>query len=492
MSYPQKMDWQAPIPLGATELPEWPENIFTDEIQKFVSGLAESTETPPALATMAVLSGISAACRGKFLIQVKEGYTESINIWTAVALPSGSRKSAIQNVVTKQFTEWEKQEKLVKEPEIKAIVLENKSLEARLKELRRMGACAKPEEYERFQSEIVSLEGKIREVPVIPQLWTSDITPEGLAVLMQENNGSMAILSDEAGVFDVLAGRYSSGIPNLDLFLQAHNRSPVRVNRSGRPPIFLDHPVLTMGLTPQPDLLRGLTKVPAFRGRGLLARFLYVLPESNLGQRTLSTLPLSKELEASYHRMISSILAYSNSIDGVQILRLSPDAFLDWHAYALSVEINMGEGGQLAHLTDWAGKLPGAIARVAALLHIARYLDTVEALNEVDDKDMRAAIRLGFCLSQHALAVFDLMGADNVLDGARIILKWILRNRFSRFTFRDCHHDNKSKFPKAKDLEPSIEILEERHYIREREKEKTPHRPSRIFDVNPNLHKEDM
>ena len=39
----------------------------------------------------------------------------------------------------------------------------------------------------------------------MPQLWTSDVTPENLGVIMAENDDRMAILSDEGGIFDILA-----------------------------------------------------------------------------------------------------------------------------------------------------------------------------------------------------------------------------------------------------------------------------------------------
>jgi len=48
---------------------------------------------------------------------------------------------------------------------------------------------------------------------------------------MADNDEKMSVLSDEGGIFDILAGRYNGGIPNLDLFLQSHSGSSVRVDR---------------------------------------------------------------------------------------------------------------------------------------------------------------------------------------------------------------------------------------------------------------------
>jgi hypothetical protein len=99
---------------------------------------------------------------------------------------------------------------------------------------------------------------------------------------------------------------------------------------------------------------------------------------------------------------------------------------------------------------------------------------------------MSAALRMADILSAHALAVFDLMGADPALDGARVVLRWIEREGKSEFTFRDCHYAHKTRYKRAAELEPVIEVLCERYFIRRRI-EKVAHRPSRIFEVNPTV-----
>ena len=60
---------------------------------------------------------------------------------------------------------------------------------------------------------------------------------------MAANNERMSILSDESGILEILAGRYSNGVPNLDLFLQGHAGSPVKVNRGSRPSIVWIRPL---------------------------------------------------------------------------------------------------------------------------------------------------------------------------------------------------------------------------------------------------------
>ncbi|MEZ5315478.1 MAG: YfjI family protein [Chlamydiales bacterium] len=484
-------DWQAPIPLGAIDSPSFPEGVFPDAIEKFVGELSRSTETPRDLAGLTILAALATASHNKYVVQVKSDYREPVNLWTAVALPPGSRKSAVLAAAIKPIEKYEKQKQKLIEPLIKEITSRNKSLEVRIRELRNMVAKAKECDFEALQQEIFTLEEKIEEPPAFPQLWTSDVTPENLGTLMVLNHECMAVLSDEAGIFDILAGRYSSGIPNLDLFLKSHTGSPARVNRMGRPPDLLERAILTMGLTPQPDVLKGLGKNRTFRGRGLLGRFLYAMPRSNLGKRDLNASPMLPEVEAGYHRVLEAILEHEMSGDAQYALNLSPEAYEKWFGYSRAIEIQMDEGGPLAFMTDWAGKLAGQIARIGALIHIARYASEKPWMQAISMEDMGAAIKIGHYLSKHAQAVFDLMGADPALEGAKAVLRWVAANRYESFTFRDCQYAHKSRFKKAKELQDSIEVLLDNYFIIEAEQEKKTGRPSRVLYVNPYIFCED-
>lgn len=96
------------------------------------------------------------------------------------------------------------------------------------------------------------------------------------------NGGRLALISDEGGIFDTLAGRYSS-TPNLDPYLMGHSGRPIRVDRRGREPQFIASPALTVGVMAQPSVLRKFGANADLAGRGIVARFLFVLPMSLAG-----------------------------------------------------------------------------------------------------------------------------------------------------------------------------------------------------------------
>ena len=222
------------------------------------------------------------------------------------------------------------------------------------------------------KAQLLELEQSLIEIPEFPRLWTQDCTPEALAVLTAKNGERMAVLSDEGGYFDILAGRYSRGVPNLDFVLQAHAGAPVRVDRKSGDSVFLAKPLLTIGLSPQPSVLSGLGDIPGFRGRGLLGRFMYGMPPSNLGYRHHEPRPIPtgtrREWDALIRRLLKLPLRLGDDGSPTAVkLTLAPSAYESWRDFQRMVEVEMREGNGLAGLKDWAGKLPGAAARTFGL-----------------------------------------------------------------------------------------------------------------------------
>jgi hypothetical protein len=312
--------------------------------------------------------------------------------------------------------------------------------------------------------------------------------------MLATHGEKMAILSDEGGIFDILAGRYSSGAPNLDLFLQSHSGSSVRVDRGCRPSVFLNHPLLTIGLSPQPDVLRTMSAKPGFRGRGLLARFLYALPKSKMGYRDLEPREVPTQIAERYAAGLRALLAMQQNYDSSQekyfphTLMFDSAAYLVWKEHQRRVEVDLRDSGRFAGMTDWAGKLPGTTARLAGLMHCALW--ALEPGNpadrRIDKNTVSRAVQLGELLAEHALAVFALMDGGD-LEAARKTWDNIRTKGMATFTFSDLWHPLRGTFTKSEMLEPVIEVLCDHNLILpvdEQEKGRRGRR-GRKFIVNP-------
>jgi len=379
------------------------------------------------------------------------------------------------------------------DPIIKEAKSRQKNQESRLKSLRARYGKAKHDELSEIENEILKLEGELEEVPVIPKVWVQDITPEHLGTQMSAYDERMALLSAEGGIFDIIGGRYSNGVPNLDIFLQSHSGDPIRVDRGSRESVYLEHPALSMVLSPQPDVLKSIADAPGFRGKGLLARFLYLLPKSRLGYRKLETEPVPQQIRDRYEAIIHHLLNLEptkNERGGIlpYALHLSLPAYNEWLEFSKVVEKDLREGGRFETITDWAGKLPGAAIRIAGLLHCVEHPSQPWSC-QISLETMQQALGFASVFASHALKVFDLMGADKSLKGARKVWRWIERGRFLSFRKRDCYNALKGVFHRIADVEPLLDLLEERNYIVS-EKQKTGGRPSVTYRVNPELSKE--
>ena len=479
-------DWPELIPLTRRSPDPIPVDCLPDWLGAMASAVAESTETPFDLAALLAIAAASSCVAAKAEVSPEAGYIEPLNVFVCPAMESGNRKTAVFNRLVAPLTEWEREEVERLEPERKRLLSERRTKEGRIERLRKRAVSA--DDSRVLMEEIHQLENELPEIPASPRLFSDDITPERLASLMQEQGERMAVLSDEGGVFDILAGRYSRGIPNLDLWLKGHSGSPVRVDRQdrSRPPIIMNRPLLTVGISPQPDVLESLRDKPGFRGRGLLARFLYALPQSRLGHRTLTPNPVPSLVEQAYRRGIRQLLSYHPET----ILRLSlePTAYREWKEFQRALEPQFLAGGMLQSLTDWGGKLPGAAARLAGIFHLVSHSGRFDATSAIAQETVTQAIELATSLISNAQAVFMLMDRDPVLTDAEPLVSWIVRQRKPFFTVRDCFRAHQGRFQRVDALMPILALLEQHGYTHRVRRDSAGGRPpSEICEVNPIL-----
>ena len=468
---PPQEDWPVLVPLDAPNLPRLDLAHLPSWAGDFARAVTANTETPPELAAGMVLATCATAAARRLRVMVKPGYFEPCNLWIMVALPPGNRKSAVQSAATAPLIAWEHDQAVIMEPEITRITSERKTMEARAKEKRGKAAREKDHiEAAELAREAANIEAELPDIPVQPQIWTSDATPERLGALMADHGECMAWLSSEGGIFDLLQGRYSNGIPNLDLMLKAHSGDAERVDRGSRPPVFLSSPRLSIGLSPQPDVLRGLASKPGFRGRGLLGRFLYLLPLSPLGYRNLQSNPVPEGIHNAYTAGLRAMLEWEPAIDEhgdeqPHLLRLSHEAYAEWFDFAQAIEVQMRPGNDFEHFTDWAGKAPGTAARLAGVLHGIKHAHDRPWEAAITTEAMTAALEIMAVITRHSLTALDIMGADPTIATARIVWNWIERGRPARFTVREAFNALRATFPRVTRLYDALEALEERGYL---------------------------
>ena len=477
-------DWPEPIPFAQAVPDPIPPESVPAWLGEMARATAAHTETPFDLSALLAVAVASACLAGKAVVSPEAGYSEPLNVYTCPAMESGNRKTSVFTVLLGPFAEWEREQIARIEPERQRLASERRTGEARIERLRKKAAGAS--DPTALVREMHELEAKLPAVPALPRLYADDCTPERLASLMAEQGGRIAVFSDEGGVFDLIAGRYSKGVPNLDLWLKGHSVSPVRVDRAdrARPPILLDRPHLTVGISPQPDVLESLRDKPGFRGRGLLARFLYGLPRSPLGYRTLEPRAIPEEVKRRYYRGIRELLEFAP--EKVIEMTLSLAAYDQWKAFQRVIERHFREGGELQGLRDWGSKLPGAALRLAGIFHAIEQVGRVAFDAEIPESTMARALDFASPLISHAQAVFALMERDPNIENAQKLIAWIVRQGRASFTVRDCFRAHQARFKRVDAMTPVLSLLEQHGYIRRQQRESSGGRhPSDICEVNP-------
>jgi hypothetical protein len=490
--------WEPPVAFGHFSPPRFPTETLPHWLREFVESEAIATQTPTDLAAWLALCLVATAVAKKVMISIKQGYREPLNIFSVTVLPPGNRKSAVFTDVMKPIAEYEKSECHRADFEISKATAVYKITEGRLKKAQDEAVKAKPQERERLVEEAASLAADLAStrVPKSPCFFVDDCTPEQLATILRDQGGRLAVLSPEGDVFDMMAGRYSSDrSSNLGVYLKGHAGDQLRVDRVGRPPDYVEQPALTVGLAVQPEVLRGLADKPGFRGRGLLGRFIYSLPQSLLGRRNVDAAPMPDSIRASYHSHIRKLLELPGTVDqgkhaDPQLLHLAPDAQASLRQFEALVEPQLAEFGELGGISDWAGKLVGAVARIAGLLHMATFADLDCPWQTPVSKDLvEGAILIGFSyMIPHAKAAFTEMGADTAVESARCILRWIDHTGATAFTKRDVHQGVKGSFKRVEELDIPLSVLEAHGYVRKMtvpKREGPGRKPSPAYEVNP-------
>lgn len=489
---PPPAPWDEPIPLKSRrELPTFPVDTLPGWLREFTAAVAEETQTPVDLPGSIALSVLAAAAGGRAVVQVRGNWREPTNLFVVVALPPANRKSAVFSLLTEPLYEAEKRLKATLQP---AIVEAQMTARLAKEAADKAAAKAAGADGEKRDELIAAAVGMAQTadavtVPVEPQLLADDSTSETVTSRMAEQGGRLAVMSAEGGIFDIIAGRYS-GAPNMEVFLKGHAGDRLRVDRQTRKE-YIDHPALTMGLSVQPEVLEDIGRVRGFDGRGLLARFLYSLPKSLVGHRRILTDPVPEDVAAAYSRNVIALTLSLADWTDPAVIQLTPDADAALLAFQERLEPQLAaRGGALGHIAKWAGKLAGATARMAALLHLAEHLEDGHA-RPVAAATMNAAIELGGYFTAHALAVFDAMGADPTVSRSRTVLEVLRVNQWEEVSRRDLFAKlSRSEFPTVADLEPAAALLEEHGYVRVYQPERTGARgrpPAPRYQVHPCL-----
>lgn len=524
----EAVHWEEPPPLtqAAAVLDKpFPVEALPNAIRHFVEGISEQLETPTAMTAAACLSMLAAVCQRVFTVHIKQNWHEPLSMYWCICCDSSERKSPVFKAAAKPLIGWEGDERRRTEKSRIVALQKQRMLEQKLAALEKAAAKG-GDPMTQQEAQDAAIELAEHKVPAAPTVYAQDVTSEKLARMLAEHDSRMAVLSTEGGIFETIAGRYSGGVPNMDIFLQAHSGDPVRIERQSQPTVWLEKPALTLALMVQPGVIRDLASKPGFADRGLLARLMYVIPRSLQGGRSHRTDAVPRSVEDAYGSVVRSILDWTSQHreDGElpsAVLKFDADARERFIQFELELEPGFQDGGRFQDIKSWAGKMAGACARIAGLIAVAEWAEACptrpepvpdKRLKEVDLVDnffdneadgfegplasgvyedscldsvslqqLERAILITQYLLESAIVAFGGLMASGETSLAKRVVEWLRKKKVSDIAKRDVIRAFHGM--RAAELDPALELLEQYGYLKRHEQKRGAAR----WSVNPAL-----
>ncbi|MBT6297114.1 MAG: DUF3987 domain-containing protein [Nitrospina sp.] len=472
-----------------SNLPEIPAHLLPEPFGEYAKALSQSIEVPEGLAVFGVLGAVSSSIGHRIRVTPKPDWEETTNLYLLAILPSGNNKSAVLKACTFPLTEWEKKQRELIGPEIKKAWSQRKTVEEQIKQRRSKAIKEKNHDLQKLEfHEIAEMEAGLDEIPFLPQVFLTDATPESLAKSVCEQKGRSAVISDEGGVMDVMGGLYSKGQANINIMLNGIDGGHVRIKRQEAS---IDiNPILTFCLFAQPAVMHNMAQQRTFSGKGLLERFLYLIPETKLGYRKHNTKPISDAIKNAYAKKLTEFLddCINTELEPSKywLLTLGNESSLTFSKFRQEIERELRPSGKLNSVSGWGGKVCGYSLRIAGCLHVMKH---GIGEGEIDMETMTRAIELTRLLIDHALIAFDDMGGNKTSDDIRAVQKWIKESGQFVFSKNDCNRAFGGRFKGVRELEEILEILEQNGILSGPIDVRTGGRgrPSIFYRVNPNL-----
>lgn len=484
--------WDELIPLDEVVLPSFPIDALPDVLKNYISDVAESTQTPIDMAGVASLALMSIAMQPRYKVIGKADWEEQLSLYCMIVAEPSDRKSAVFNQIIKVIQSFEAEYNEHHSIDVLKSQEEHSSLEKKYKKAVKdyeNGKITKDEYDEAFRK--YSTHKVIKPI----SLTLDDVTSESLTNEIESQDGCIALVSSEGGIFDIISGSYTN-FPNIDIFLKGYSGDFIKVSRIGRPSLYVKNPRLTILLTVQPKVLESVVNNGTFTGRGLSARFLYSVPKSLVGSRKFETKPIDFDNKKRFSDLIHEILKEPKT--ATIYISLSNEAYSLLKDYYESFELRLAT--DLKEIGGWAGKLVGNILRISALITRARNVkydaflytpssdDSAEWI--VQKEDMESAIKLGNYFLEHARYAFDFMDDNTTKKQAINFLEKLKASKVNEISFREA--SRMCKFMNKKENATAvINLLSDYGYLREKRGTSRAHNKGIIYEVNPAIYDEE-
>jgi len=473
----KEIQWGEPRELSAFEMPILPLGAFPSPFKEYINAVAAYTYTWQDMGAAACLGAVATAVSGKINMRLSSGFEFPTTLYIIIVAKPAERKSSVFSSFTNIIYQYEDKKNRELRPAIVEYNIKKEQLEKDIIGAKKSGLI--PDAL-LLQTELERLEDE----PVKPiRLIAGDVTPEQLTSLLANNNGKMAIFSDEGGIFKTFAGRYNANIANIDTVLKGHDGGLIRVDRQGRESEKINNACLTMVLAMQESVIYELLSNSEFVGRGLIARMLFCKPRSWIGKRVYNTPPIPDDIKAAYEKAIWTMLDLPKAT-----LTLSPEA--DKYAERWFNKLEPMHNEELASMSDWSGKAHNTMLRIAGLLHCMEHYEAIAEGRRliISENTLVGAIEYAEYYLEYAKWAYGIMGADKRIVDAQYVLAKLREHGITEGNSIDILKVCR-RFKRVENIVPILQLLEGYGYLASFETEWSGigRKPEPKYKVNPNV-----
>lgn len=361
----------------------------------------------------------------------------SLNVLIIAA--SGERKSAADSVMGKALKDWERERRDAVRPQIEANERERASwlaakegIESAVKQAAKKGdAETQASHTQRLTDHMLCEPRKL----ILPTLLLDDVTPEQLAVDLQDGHPSAALWSAEGGT---VTGGAGMGRESVVRFLATLNKlwdgSKVSQRRKSVQSAEVEDKRLSVCLQIQPSVLQEFMRASKglAKGSGFWARFLLCWPETTKGARPYCNPAHMSSLDA-FNARIRELLDIPLPLDEqgrivTEALPLSTAAKVHWVQFHNRIERELGPRGALSEASDTAAKSAENAARLACQFHVFEHGPG----GVIDLPAITAGCTIAGWFAYEALRVLNQFDPPQGLADAHNIESWLLANEEHR------------------------------------------------------------
>jgi hypothetical protein len=462
--------WDEPVPLA----PPAPLSLDASKLRgigTMAQAVSTSLQVPVDLPAWLGMAVASTAIGGRRAVSPKTDWVEPVTLYTMPVAAPGEMKSPALGLMAKPLYDEQKRRRdldktIVARDQQDRRIAESVVSEAESKVIKAKDKLAR----DRARTELDAVRDELDSLgdpKVYTQLIADDTTPEAATDVIAEQGERLAVLSTESSFLGNVGGRYSKNA-NPEIVLKAWSHEPHAVNRKSGRTLLLERPNLSLGLAVQPGFLTGMGDTgDVFEARGLMARFLFSMPISRVGERVYDTDPIPAGVRTTYSDAILRMMDVIWDDPEYRVMDLDRKAKESFKSFWEALEPRHKEHGDLAAVEGWAKKLPGQVLRIAAVLALYEDPETLVVSGEVMDD----AISLVPYMICHARLVADLMSEErqSKLGPARALLDWLRRTeQHGRFAAGDVEKAVRGQkwCTSMEDVDGALDLLERSGWVR--------------------------